>query len=147
MFHHKNIAGFTFIETMVAVGIFITVIAGANAILQYLARGMVEVQNLVQAKMLAESTIEVVEELLKATPQTGDFHMNWDGTKYVLTSASGYGEAKNIFGQIPDGLQTKFYRKVNITQKESWGLYEVETDVCFEQCEISTKLYKTVVVN
>lgn len=43
----------------------------------------------------------------------------------------------------PARFTTRFYRKFIVEEKESWGLYEIEGDVCYEDCDNHVKVYKT----
>lgn len=139
-------------------GIFFVVVVGANEMLRYFSSGIVEVQNNLQAEILAKNGSILAKNIflhessgnwtshvasLTGSPKEADFHLSFDGTKYSITLGDVFEGPINLYSEAENGsTTTKFYRKIHLKQQETWGLYEIETSVCFQKCEYSKKVYE-----
>ena len=153
----KKRLGFSFLEAVVALGIFTAVIVGGNALLHYLGGGVADMQNILKSQMLARNALVLTENVIKndavwkgslgGSPASSYYSFVWNGSEYTLTGITddafeGPIDAYSLAESSSDRAQ--FYRRIHIEELESWGLYQVESEVCFDTCEESTKIYKVV---
>ncbi len=157
---HKNIikkSGISFIEVLVAMGIFVTLIVSGSVIIKNFSIEITEMQDILQSKILAKNAIKLTENILlnedsttwnsrltynmSGSPLARDFMLSWNGVKYDLTNSNEYDGPINPYSESSP-IDTEFFRRITLTQLETWGLYEIKADVCFEKCEYHEYLYK-----
>lgn len=150
-------SGFTLIETLIAVVVFTVVIVGGNALLKGLSEGIVNMQNIIQAEMLAKNGTLIVRDIfLKeselawgahksnflGSPLEAGFILSMNTRNYDISLGNSFEGPINVYSEKDSTkITTKFYRKIHVKQLESWGLYEIESTVCFDTCGSSHKVY------
>lgn len=165
--------GFTLIETIIALSIFSILFLSIQALLQNMSSSVLNMQRTLQSELLAQNGVMITEEIIKnedislwdgnggaedrlkyikdsvdtnigESAETGFFQIIWDGSKYSLLQTHNMEGPINIYSEDATNDLKKFYRRIIITQKETWGLYEIEADVCYNECESHRKVYKII---
>jgi len=158
-FYSQNIKGFTFIEVLIASSIFLSLLVGGNSLMHYLSEDIVYMRNMLQSDFFAQSSLSLAEDifleetlvnwnahiaLLAGSPKSAEFHLVWNGTQYVIQPTVGYEGPLNVYSESIN-IQVPFYRKVVLEELDAIvGLYDIEVDVCFEDCEQHVKLHKLI---
>lgn len=166
--------GFTFIEAVVALAVFAILAVSGQVFLKQMGDSMLEMQKILKSELLAQNALLITEEIMVnedillwdglggaedrlkymndtidvsigESADTGFFQLSWDGSKYSLIQTNDFeGPIDSYSEDASSNTKKQFYRRIKIKQKETWGLYEIEADVCYDICEFHTKLYRIV---
>lgn len=150
--NYSKQSGFTFLETIIALAIFVVLIVGGNVLLNFIGSAVVDLQTQTQLQLLAENGAELSESLflhdaswktdLGGSPKTAQYTLEWDGINYTLHQADNTYEGPiNVFSEASSDGDV-FYRKILVEEKNAFGLYEIQVDVCANECNSHVYLYK-----
>jgi prepilin-type N-terminal cleavage/methylation domain-containing protein len=166
--------GFTFIEAVIALSVFSILTVSGHMFLTQMGDSLLETQKILKSELLAQNALIITEEIMKnedillwdglgaaedrlkymndtidvsigESADTGLFKLSWNGSVYTLLHSSDYEGPIDTYSEdaSADPIE-KYYRRISIKQKETWGLYEIEADICYDMCKYHTKLYKNV---